>query len=273
MASHPKLQQGSAAFKLLTAGTPNGHKATILLEELKDAYPDFNYDFEGISFKDNEQKQEWFLQVNPNGRIPAAIQFNEGGAPHYLFESASITLWLAEHVDKDNKFSFADPIEQSEALSWVFFNHGGVGPMQGQANHFYRYAPEKIPYGINRYIAETKRLYSVLEDRLAGKRENPASADGKTSGGEREYIVGKGKGKYSFVDINIYPWVRMNAWAGVENFSTEFPLLSKWVDRIAARPAAQRGIDIPEKSQYNPNMSKEEQDKKAEEAKQWIHKK
>lgn len=115
------------------------------------------------------------------------------------------------------------------------------------ANHFYRYAPEKIPYGINRYIAETKRLYSVLEDRLAGKRENPASADGKTSGGEREYIVGKGKGKYSFVDINsmlswfcgsmrdsddvscvciVYPWVRMNAWAGVENFSTEFPLLS-----------------------------------------------
>lgn len=129
MASHLKLQQGSAAFKLLTAGTPNGHKATILLEELKDAYPDFHYDFEGISFKDNEQKQEWFLQVNPNGRIPAAIQFNEGGAPHYLFESASITLWLAEHVDKDNKFSFADPIEQSEALSWVFFNHGGVGEL------------------------------------------------------------------------------------------------------------------------------------------------
>lgn len=128
-ASHSKLQKGASSFKLLTAGTPNGHKASILLEELKDAYPNFSYDFEGISFKDNEQKEEWFLQVNPNGRIPAAIVFpeKEGGAPHYLFESASITLWLAEHVDKENKFSFEDPFEHSEALSWVFFGHGGVG--------------------------------------------------------------------------------------------------------------------------------------------------
>lgn len=131
-ASNPKLQKGASSFKLLTAGTPNGHKASILLEELKDAYPNFSYDFEGISFKENEQKEEWFLQVNPNGRIPAAIVYseNEGGAPHYLFESASITLWLAEHVDKENKFSFADPFEHSEALSWVFFGHGGVGQLQ-----------------------------------------------------------------------------------------------------------------------------------------------
>lgn len=128
-ASNSKLQKGASAFKLLTAGTPNGHKASILLEELKDAYPGFSYDFEGISFKDNEQKEEWFLQVNPNGRIPAAIVYpeKEGGAPHYVFESASIVLWLAEHVDKENKFSFDDPYEHSEALSWVFFGHGGVG--------------------------------------------------------------------------------------------------------------------------------------------------
>ena len=136
--SHPKLVQGSAPFKLLTAGTPNGHKASILLEELVAAYPGFKYDFEGISFKDNEQKEEWFLSVNPNGRIPAAIVYpkEQGGAPYYVFESASITLWLAEHVDTRHEFSFTDDFEKSEALSWVFFMHGGLGPMQGYVRAF-----------------------------------------------------------------------------------------------------------------------------------------
>lgn len=136
--SHPKLAQGSAPFKLLTAGTPNGHKASILLEELVAAYPGFKYDFEGISFKDNEQKEEWFLSVNPNGRIPAAIVYpkEQGGAPHYVFESASITLWLAEHVDTRHEFSFTDDFEKSEALSFLFFMHGGLGPMQGYVRAF-----------------------------------------------------------------------------------------------------------------------------------------
>ncbi|KAJ9092714.1 hypothetical protein QFC19_008639 [Naganishia cerealis] len=252
--SAPKLAKGPADFKLLTAGTPNGYKASILLEELVAAYPGFTYDFEGISFKSNEQKEEWFLQVNPNGRIPAAIVYpkEQGGKEHYVFESASISLWLIDHIDTAHKLSFEDEYEKSEALSWLFFMHGGLGPMQG-------------------YREETKRLYSVLEDRLAGRREDPAtSEDGKTHGREREYVVGKGKGKYSFVDVNIYPWVRTHAWAGVESLA-EYPNLSKWLDRVAARPAVKRGLDIPEKNTYNPAMTEEEQTKKAEAAKQWIH--
>ncbi|KAJ9117530.1 hypothetical protein QFC22_004380 [Naganishia vaughanmartiniae] len=297
--SHSKLTQGAGSIKILTSGTPNGYKTSILAEELVTAYPGFKYDFEPISFKENEQKQEWFLHVNPNGRIPAAIVYPKeaGGAPHYLFESASIMLWLVDHEDTRHEFSFVDEYEKSEAMSWVFFMHGGLGPMQGypmyalppyltptkhtvltllrlsapKANHFFRYAPEKIPYAINRYREETKRLYSVLEDRLAGKRENPATTDGgKTEGPERDYIVGSGKGKYSFVDINIFPWVRMHKWAGVESLD-EFPNLSKWLNRIADRPAVKRGLDVPEKNSYNPDMSEKEQKQKAEDAKKWIH--
>ncbi|EUC54615.1 glutathione S-transferase, carboxy-terminal domain protein, putative, partial [Rhizoctonia solani AG-3 Rhs1AP] len=193
---------------LYTVGTPNGHKASILLEELKDAYG-FQYDFQKISFL---------------------------------------------HYDKERKFSY-DPVQDpdlySEQLQWIFFTHGGIGPMQGQANHFYRYAPEKIPYGINRYINETKRLYSVLNDRLT----------------DRDYLVGPGKGKYGLADINSFPWVSTWRWAGVDSLEA-FPNVEAWLKRISDRPQVKSGLDVPEPQ--GPPLTKEEEEEAAEGARKWI---
>lgn len=134
-----------AKLHLYTVGTPNGVKVSILLEELLLAYPDLansklSYDFSALSFQNVDQKKPEFLAINPNGRIPALVDDNvtdpETGKGLAVFESASILLWLVEQYDKEFKFSFSDPILRSKALSWIFFAHGGVGPMQGQANHF-----------------------------------------------------------------------------------------------------------------------------------------
>nr|XP_031858947.1 uncharacterized protein CI109_005615 [Kwoniella shandongensis]KAA5526019.1 hypothetical protein CI109_005615 [Kwoniella shandongensis] len=241
---------------LYTAPTPNGYKPSILLEELHAAYPESKelvYDYSYLSFKDNDQKKPEFLKINPNGRIPALVDDNytvagkDGG--HKVWESASILLWLVERYDKENKFWFDKPEEKSDALSWIFFAHGGVGPMQGQANHFFRYAPEKIPYGIKRYQDETARLYSVLEDRLSDP----------SSGG---FLVG---GKFSVADINVYPWVKIHAWSGVE--TTPFPAVEKWLETIGARPAVQLGLKTP---QGSAPKSKEEEEKIAKDARSWI---
>ncbi|KZV77811.1 glutathione S-transferase, partial [Exidia glandulosa HHB12029] len=122
------------------------------------------------------------------------------------------------------------PEAWSEIQQWIFFAHGGVGPMQGQANHFRNYAPEKIEYGITRYLNEAKRLYSVLESRLEG----------------REYLAGPGKGKYTIADINVWPWyaVHVASYAGIDSYD-EWPNLKAWVERVKARPAVQAGIAVP----------------------------
>ncbi|WVQ72966.1 hypothetical protein IAR50_002528 [Cryptococcus sp. DSM 104548] len=254
-----KASPGDAKLHLYTVGTPNGHKPSILLEELAAAYPENKelvYDFHALRFSETDQKKPEFLAINPNGRIPALVDDNVKGANgegHKVFESASILLWLVERYDKEFKFSFEDPVKRSEVLSWIFFAHGGVGPMQGQANHFFRYAPEKIPYGIKRYQEETARLYSVLDGQLAKKE----------SGG---WLVG---GKYSIADINVFPWVRLHEWAGVD--ITPFPALGKWLEAIEARPGVYAGLGVPVRSELK--KSKEEQEKQAEAAKKWIHKK
>ncbi|WRT70402.1 uncharacterized protein IL334_007400 [Kwoniella shivajii] len=237
---------------LYTAGTPNGYKPSILLEELHAAYPDSKelvYDFIPIRFSETDQKKPEFLSINPNGRIPALVDDNVqnpiNGQSHNVWESASILLWLTERYDEENKFTFDDPILRSDILSWIFFAHGGVGPMQGQANHFFRYAPEKIPYGIKRYQEETARLYSVLEDRL----KDPES---------KGYLVG---GKFTIADINVFPWVRSYAWAGVD--ITPFPNVKKWIDTIEARPAVYKGLGVPARGK---KLTKEEEEEKARES-------
>ncbi|WVW85950.1 hypothetical protein I302_107988 [Kwoniella bestiolae CBS 10118] len=232
---------------LYTVGTPNGYKPSILLEELHAAYPDSKelvYDFIPLSFSEKDQKKPEFLAINPNGRIPALVDENVGGG-HNIWESASILLWLIEQYDKDHKFSFTDAKLRADTLSWIFFAHGGVGPMQGQANHFYRYAPEQIPYGIKRYQEETLRLYSVLEDQL----KKPES---------KGFLVG---GKYSVADINVFPWVRGHAWAGLD--IEPYPHVAKWLETIEARPAVYKGLGVPTRGK---KLSKEEEDKKAEES-------
>ncbi|KAK4684653.1 GSH-dependent disulfide-bond oxidoreductase, partial [Tremellales sp. Uapishka_1] len=249
----PSLSSATSPAKLhlYTVNTPNGVKVSVLLEELVAAYgPEVvNYDYFPISFKDQEQKSPEFLKINPNGRIPALVDDNHGG--HNVFETASILIWLVENYDKENKFWFSDPLERSKAISWIMFGQGGVGPMQGQANHFFRYAPEKIPYGIKRYQEETQRLYTVIEDGL--------------NAGKGEYLVGD---KFSIVDISLFGWVRAHEWAGIDIAPT--PKVKAWLERIAARPAVAAGTQIPPKEAPKTGLSKEEEEKQTKEAAAWI---
>jgi len=207
-------------IELLTSATPNGQKISIFLEELG-----LSYKTTPIDLGADEQKKPAFLQINPNGRIPAIIDHSRNSFP--VFESGAIFLYLAEHYDRDFAFSFRDPDERSEMLQWLFFQNAGVGPIQGQANHFFRYAPQKIQYGIDRYQNETKRLYSVLEERLQ----------------ERDYLVGKGRGRYSVADISTFTWVRWGPWAGIE--LGLYPRLEEWAERIEEREAVKKGLLVP----------------------------
>ena len=199
---------------LYTAATPNGWKASILLEEL--AVP---YQVHAVSLSRGDQKQPDYLKINPNGRIPAIVDRDAGDFA--VFESGAILIYLAE---KYGRLLPADVKGRSQVIQWLMFQMGGIGPMQGQANVFFRYAPEKIPYAIDRYQAETKRLYRVLDTQLQG----------------RDFLCGD----YSIADIANWTWVSLHDWAGVS--IDDLPALQAWVERIRARPAVQRGIVIPE---------------------------
>ena len=199
---------------LYTAATPNGWKASILLEEL--AVP---YQVHAVSLSRGDQKQPDYLKINPNGRIPAIVDRDAGDFA--VFESGAILIYLAE---KYGRLLPADVKGRSQVIQWLMFQMGGIGPMQGQANVFFRYAPEKIPYAIDRYQAETKRLYRVLDTQLQG----------------REFLCSD----YSIADIANWTWVSLHDWAGVS--IDDLPALQAWVERIRARPAVQRGIVIPE---------------------------
>jgi glutathione S-transferase len=170
---------------LYTTNTPNGIKPSILLEELN-----LEYKVHAIKMTENEQKEEWFLKINPNGRIPALTDTLDGKQIR-VFESGAMLQYLVDRYDKDHKFSFPQgSAEHWEMTSWLMWQMGGLGPMQGQANHFKRYAPEKIEYGINRYTNETRRLYRTLDTHLSKQ--------------ESGYIVG---GKVTIADISIWGWV------------------------------------------------------------------
>ncbi|KAH7922043.1 glutathione S-transferase [Leucogyrophana mollusca] len=220
----------SKPFLLYTAGTPNGRKVSVFLEELKAIYGSaVDYDVEKIDISKNTQKEPWFIKLNPNGRIPVLVDRSRNNFA--VFETAAILLYLEQHYDKEQKFAF-DPAKQpndySEMLQWIFFAHGGVGPMQGQSNHFRRAAPEDIPYAKKRYLDETKRLYNVMEIRLA----------------DRDYLAGPGRGTYSIADINVFPWVRGHTFAGIETLD-EWPNFKAWFDRIEARQGVQAGVAVP----------------------------
>lgn len=212
----------SPALTLYLVASPSTQCVPAALEEL-----DLNYEFKTLAFDKNEQKSEWFLKINPNGRLPALIDHSKGDFA--IWESSAILLYVAQHYDPENKISY-DPIKEpklySEQLQWLFFAHGGVTPMQGQAGHFMRMAPETIPYAIKRYQDETKRLYSVLEKRLEG----------------RDWLVGS---HYSLADIKTFPWIRYAK--GVEIDLNDYPNLQKWVERIMARPKTYKGMGVPER--------------------------
>jgi len=201
-------------IELFTAATPNGWKISIALEEL--ALP---YTVRVLSLSKLEQKEEWFLKINPNGRIPAIIDHDNGDFA--LFESGAILIYLAE---KTGKLLPTEPKARSRVLQWLMFQMSGIGPMMGQANVFFRYAPEKIPYAIERYQREVRRLFEVMERQLANN----------------EYIAG---GDYSIADIALWSWVAGYGWSGVS--VDGLPQLKRWMDLIGARPAVQKGRAVP----------------------------
>ena len=198
---------------LYTAATPNGHKISIALEELGLPYTVHHLDLGRL-----DQKTPEFLRINPNGRVPAIVDRDEDDFA--VFESGAILIYLAE---KTGRLMPRDPKGRSLVIQWLMFQMAGIGPMMGQANVFYRYFPEKLQSAIDRYHGEVRRLFAVLDGRLA----------------DHEYLAGE----YSIADIANWAWVRGHDWSGVP--LDRFRNLSRWVAQLAARPACIRGIEVP----------------------------
>jgi GST-like protein len=220
-------------IELFTAATPNGWKVSIALEELG-----LPYTVRPISLGKLEQKEEWFLKINPNGRIPAIIDHANGD--FVVFESGAILIYLAE---KTGKLLPSEPKARSRVLQWLMFQMGGVGPMMGQANVFFRYAPEKIPYAIDRYQRESRRLFEVMERQLTSST----------------YIAGE---EYSIADIALHSWVAGHEWSGVS--IDNLPGLERWLNLVGARPAVIKGRAVP------PPLSPEERARTVESAKKML---
>jgi glutathione S-transferase len=211
---------------LYTAGTPNGWKIPPLLEELG-----LPYKVVALDIMKNETKEPWFLKINPNGRIPALTDHAEG--EFQVFESGSILIYLADKFDKEGTFlpKQEDFKNRTDVISWLMFQMGGVGPMQGQANHFLKFAPEEgqTEYAQQRYLNETKRLYSVLEERLK----------------DNEWLAA---GRYTIADMATVTWVIASKIIDLD--LNEFPAVKKWTDKIVARPATRKGLDVPSKNRF-----------------------
>lgn len=203
---------------LYTWSTPNGRKVSIMLEELGLAY-----DVHPIDINKNEQFQPSFLKIAPNNRIPAIVDRDgPDGKPLSLFESGAILIYLAEKTK--SPLLPADARGRAIAIQWLMWQMGGVGPMFGQAHHFLRFAKEDVPYGKKRYHDEAKRLYGVMDRRLA----------------EAPYLAGDA---YTIADVATYPWVARHEWHQVD--LAEFAHVRRWFDVIGRRPAVDKGMKVP----------------------------
>ncbi|BDM65356.1 thiol:disulfide oxidoreductase [Shewanella sp. NFH-SH190041] len=210
-----------------SAATPNGYKVAIALEEMA-----LTYQLHALDLMANEQKQPDFLAINPNGRIPAIVdRDNQNFA---VFESGAILIYLAE---KTGQFLPAEPNARSITLQWLMFQMGGLGPMMGQANVFYRYFPEKIPQAITRYQQEGRRLLEVLNTRLA----------------QHPYLAGT---DYTIADMACWPWARIHDWSGISIDGLTH--LQRWMEAIAQRPACQRALNVPPASTLSAEQQAEE---------------
>ncbi len=202
---------------LYTWSTSNGRKASIMLEELG-----ADYTVHPIHIGKGDQFTPEYLAINPNGKIPAIVDSDgPNGGPITVFESGAILIYLAE---KYGRFLPAEPVARMEVIQWLMFQMGGIGPIFGQVHHFLRAAKEKVPYGIERYGTEARRLYGVLDRRLDG----------------RDHLAGDG---YSIADIATWPWVLRHEWQQVD--LAEYPNVKRWFDAVGSRPAVQSGIQIP----------------------------
>lgn len=208
--------------------TPNGQKASILLEECG-----FEYKTIPVNILAGEQFDPAFLAVNPNNKIPAIVDHDgPGGTPYTVFESGALMLYLAEKADK---FLPQEKREKYDVIQWLMFQIGGVGPMFGQCGHFLGYAPEPVPYAIERYQNETLRLYGVMDKRLA----------------DRAYLADE----YSIADIAVYPWIDVR-WLHEIDID-KFPNVKRWYEEIKARPAVERGMALMKKDEVIGNPSDE----------------
>ncbi|KAL3453804.1 glutathione S-transferase [Aspergillus insuetus] len=246
--SSPSIMSNRPDITLYTAQTPNGIKISIALEELG-----LPYKVEKIDISKNTQKEPWFLEINPNGRIPAITDTFSDGQKIRLFESGGILTYLAEQYDKDYKISYPRGTrEYYETINWLYFQNAGVGPMQGQANHFSRYAPERIEYGVNRYVNETRRLYSVLDKHLSESKSG--------------YLVGD---HITIADISHWGWVAAAGWAGID--IEEFPHLKAWEERLAAREGVEKGRHVPSPHTIKDLLKdQKKQEEEAAKARTWI---
>ena len=215
--------------------TPNGHKITLFLEE-----SGLPYTIKPVNIGKGEQFQPAFLAISPNNRMPAIVDTApaDGGDPVSVFESGAILQYLAE---KSGRFLPADARGKYTVLEWLYWQVGGLGPMLGQNHHFNRYATEKIPYAIDRYVNETRRLYGVLNKRLEG----------------RDFIAGE---DYSIADMAAYPWI-----VGYENQGmalVDFPHLERWFEAIRARPATQRAYALGDQIKDKFDLTTDEEARK-----------
>jgi GST-like protein len=203
---------------LYTWKTSNGRKASIMLEEL--GVP---YEVHPIDINAGAQFDPEFLKISPNNRIPAIVDPNgPGGHPLAVFESGAILIYLAEKYE--SPLLPTDPRARITVIQWLMWQMGGVGPMFGQTHHFNRSAPEDVPYAKKRYMDETRRLYGVMDRRLA----------------EAEYLGGH---DYSIADIATFPWTVRFEWQGID--LADFPNVKRWFDAIAERPAVKKGLEVP----------------------------
>lgn len=204
-------------IELYTWSTPNGRKVSIALEEC-----DLPYSVHPVNIGKDEQFAPAFLEISPNNKIPAIVDSDgPDGAPISVFETGAILIYLAE---KTGRFMPTAPRARVAALEWLMWQMGNYGPMLGQAHHFRRFAKEKLPYAVERYTNEARRLYDVLDRRLA----------------KVEYLAGD----YSIADMATLPWAARHPWQGIE--LEAYPNVKRWYDAQAARPAVQRGMEIPE---------------------------
>ena len=201
-------------IELYTAPTPNGHKASIMLEEI--GWP---YEVVAVNLMEGEQRDPAYVALNPNGRIPTII--DRDNDDFVVFESGAILVYLAE---RSGQLLPAVDKARSKVLQWLMFQMGGLGPMMGQANVWFRYYEEPVPQAIRRYQGEVRRLFEVLDQRLAG----------------HEYLAGD----YSIADIAMWAWARTYKWSGVAIDGLDN--LKRWIDEIRDRPAVRRGIAVPE---------------------------
>jgi GST-like protein len=210
--------------------TPNGHKITMFLEEAG-----LPYRVVPVNIGAGEQFKPEFLAISPNNRMPAIVDHTPtgGGAPISIFESGAILVYLAE---KTEQFIPEDARGRAEALEWLFWQVGGLGPMAGQNHHFSRYAPEKIPYAIERYVKETNRLYGVLDRRLA----------------DREFVAGA----FSIADMAAYPWIVPHEAQGQK--LADFPNVERWFAAIGCRPATVRAYAVGKPFEGNLNLTDEQ---------------